>query len=82
MRPDDTQGISIFGNVQYSQNDSISNNFLLESIIDYGDAPDTLPDAVSAAVNLANNGNDIPDYQTTATDAEQAMLLTQTYIWV
>ena len=35
---------------------------------DYGDAPDDLPGSVSASENLANNGNDFPDYQTTEDD--------------
>ena len=43
--------------------DVIGRDFL-EEAFDYGDAPDTLPGAVSAADNLANNGNDIPDYET------------------
>ena len=40
-------------------------NLLEEPPLDYGDAPDSLSGAVSAADNLANNGNDLPDYQTT-----------------
>ena len=35
---------------------------------DYGDAPDSLSGSVSAADNLINNGNDIPDYRTTEAD--------------
>ena len=35
---------------------------------DYGDAPDSLTGSVSAADNLANGGDDIPDYRTTETE--------------
>ena len=60
---DDTDDNKIL--VTVADEDNTGNNFLEEIPVDYGDAPDSLAGSVSAADNLANNDNDIPDYLTT-----------------